>query len=123
MLNGMGPQLLTPGLFSQISSTIASTGSRAFNFISALGTPAAAGLSVGAGAGVLLSRALSVMGCGSVCRPDIISTAGGQTTVLDNKFRWESGKDEFSKAQKRNYKQIDKNKKLRPVTGKQCGCP
>jgi hypothetical protein len=123
MLNGAAPQLLTPSLFSQIASTMASTGSRAFNFISGLGTPAGAGLSVVAGAGVLLSRALGVMGCGSVCRPDIISSAGGQTTVLDNKFKWDNGEDDFSDAQRENYPKIDKDGELRAITGELCGCP
>ncbi len=46
----------------------------------------------------------------------------GQTTVLDNKFKWDSGEDKLSKAQKNNYPQIDKDGALRPVTGELCGC-
>jgi hypothetical protein len=124
LLRGAAPQLLTPSLFSSVSSAIAATGSRAFNFISGFGGVApAAGLSVGANAAVRMGKALSAMRLGSTCRPDIISTANGQTTVLDNKFKWNKGQDKFSPAQKRNYPKIDSKGKLRGVTGKKCGCP
>jgi hypothetical protein len=121
MLKGLPPEILTPTAFADTAlSTV--FGTRAFNFISGIGALDAVGTSVGAGPAVRLGKALKALGAGGTCRPDIISTSGGKTTVLDNKFKWKKGKDSFSRSQKRNYKRIDSRKKLRPVTGKQCGC-
>ncbi len=126
--------LLTPTAFVNAAMTVAAAGGTALNYIKAAGTGsgaswtpgqiAAVGLSVGAIAALRLGKALGALGLGSVCRPDIISTAGGNTVVLDNKFTWKNGvKDKLSDAQRANYPKCDSSGRLRPpIDSALCGC-
>lgn len=125
MINGAAPQMLSPSVFNSACGII--SGTRAFNFVSgivgsAAGVAVSAGGSVVAAAGVRLSRALRVLGCGHVCRPDVILQRGAQTRVFDAKFRWRNGQDALSAQQKKDYPKIDSTGQCQELNNEVCGC-
>lgn len=117
--------LLTGAVFTAMAGVLEAHGSRLFNFVSGVGTPAVlAGGSVVVAAAGRMARVLArIPGAGSIARPDLVlARAGGKYQVLDAKFKWKTGKDKLSKAQKRTYRRIDHKKKPKVINGQKCGC-